>query len=874
MTPFIRTSLLRAAFVLAPALLLTPTMLSAQTNTGSVAGRVFDFASGRPVASAEVFVTDTEVGALTQQNGAYVLAGVSAGTRTISVRRIGYEELAETVTVPAGGTAVLDFRLREEALRLDEIVVTGLPRGTARRAVGNTVTTVPVGDVVQDVAITTFQDLLSGRVPGLRFTRLSGNLGTGSPLTLRGAGSFDLARTQPLVYVDGIRVNTDVAAGPPIGFGRSVNVLDDFGPEEIERVEIIHGAAAGTLYGSDAASGIIQIITRRGQPGPPEFTASIRQGVNFLSNPAGRLGTQWTCPTDPSPGPTECQVQGDLVQYNMYEEANAYIRDGYFHWPTPELFRDGPSQAFGLQVRGGTPTARYFLSAGYEDERGMVSYNTDETFRLRANVDLTLNERFSLDLSTGYIDGSTRFMSPAPGNGGVWQDLAWSNGYYLNRVTGFGTLGNCIEALCASYTRLGGFQEHLPVDVAEVESTRDYTRFTSSVALAFASPAVRFGDVVGTLRSRAVIGLDNSWDVNNNLFPLDDGTVPQSLVSYCAPLTCAPATWGSAYGEGTTGLLNYERPTVTSTTIDWGITADLLVGEFLGLATSAGAQYYALARELFANWGQGFTTPISRTINQIAQSAINTVYTLVDAKSIGLYVQEEASFDDRIFLAAALRLDRSSSVGDDVSARKYPKLAAAWVVSEEDFWNIDAIGSLRVRGAWGKAGRPPTPFSGNSLFMTVGGTPDALALRPSRVGNRAIEPEVSTELEVGLDLSTLDDRVAGSFTRHWRKNEGTILDVLVPSALGLPGPQAQNLGRIDAWGWEAQLSARLYEGDVVSVDLDLAADHIENEITELATLNGPASLALGLPYPNELNDDYVVSATLDPAGQNPTRAVP
>ena len=863
MARVIRKNLKRVAAALAPALLLTPTILWAQT--GSVAGRVIDVASGRPVAAAEVFVTDADLGALTQQSGSYVLAGLAAGTRTISVRRIGYEEVSEIVTVPAGGTASLDFRLREEALRLDEIVVTGLPRGTARRAVGNAVSTIHVGDVVQDVVITTFQDLLSARVPGLRFTRLSGNLGTGSPLSLRGVGSFDLARTQPLVYVDGIRVNTDVAAGPPIGYGRSVNVLDDFGAEEIESVEIIQGAAAGTLYGSDAASGIIQIITRRGQPGPPEFTASIRQGVNFLSNPAGRLGTQWTCPTDPSPGPTECRVEGDLLGYNMYEEANAYIRDGYFPWPTPELFHDGPSESLGLQVRGGTRAARYFLSAGYDDEEGMVWYNTDETLRLRANIGVTFSESFSLDLSTGYVDGSTRFMSPAPGNGGIWQDLAWSNGYHLDRITGFGTSGNCIGAGCGPAPRLGGFQEHLPVDVSEVESTRDYTRLTGSTALAFASPAFDFGRVVGTLRSTAVLGLDRSWDVNRNLFPLGDGVIPESIISYCAPVTCA-SQWGSVYVEGTTGLLNYERPLVTSTTIDWGITADLLVGESLGLTTSAGAQYYALEREFFANWGQGFTSPNSRTINQIAQSAINTVYTRIEAKSIGIYMQQEVSFANRLFLTGALRLDESSSVGDDVSARKYPKVAGAWVVSEENFWNVDAVGSLRVRGAWGTAGRPPSPFSGISQFVALGGLADALAVRPSRVANRSIEPEVSTELEVGFDVSALADRVAASFTRHWRKNEGTILDVMVPSVLGIFGPQAQNLGRIDAWGWEAQLSARLYDGDAVSVDLDLAADHIDNEITALTAPGSPASLGLGLPYPNQLNDDYVVSATFDPTG--------
>jgi hypothetical protein len=849
--------------VLLPALLVAPSAITAQT--GSVAGRIFDGASGRPVAAAEVFVAGAEVGALTQQDGAYMLSGLSAGPLTLFVRRIGYAEVSEVVTVPEGSTAVLDLRLRAEALRLDEVVVTGLPRRTARRAVGNAVSTVHVGNIVQDVAIATLQGVLSARVPGLRYTRLSGNLGTGSPLTLRGAGSFDLARTQPLVYVDGIRVNTDVAAGPPVGYGRSVNVLDDFGPEEIESVEIIQGAAAGTLYGSDAASGIIQIITRQGQQGPPEFTASIRQGVNFLSNPAGRLGAQWTCPTDPLPGPTACQVESDLLRYNMYEEANAYIRDGYFPWPTPELFRDGPSQAFGLQVRGGTPTARYFLSAGYDDEEGMVWYNTDETFRLRANVGVTFSDRFTLDLSTGYVDGFTRFMSPAPGNGGIWQDLAWSNGYHLNRITRFGSSGGCVGAGCGPAPRLGGFQEHLPTDVANVEATRDYTRFTGSAALAFASPAFAFGPVGGALRSRAVFGVDKSWDVNRNLFPLDDGVIPESLLSYCAPITCA-SQWGSVYVEGTTGLLNYERPLVTTTTIDWGITADLRMGQSLGLATSAGAQYYELEREFFANWGQGFTSPSSRTINQIAQSAINTVYTLVEAKSIGFYVQEEVSFADRIFLIGALRLDESSSVGEDVSARKYPKIAGAWVVSEEGFWNVDAISSLRVRGAWGKAGRPPNPFSGNSQFVALDGLADALAVRPSRVGNRGIEPEVSTELEVGFDVSGLDDRLAGSFTRHWRKNEGTILDVMVPSAFGIPGPQAQNLGRIDAWGWEAHLSARLYDGDAISVDLDLTADHIDNEIKTLTAPSAPASLGLGLPYPNQLNDDYVVSATWDPAG--------
>lgn len=806
----------------------------------------------------------SELTALTQQDGAYLLQGVPAGPRQVLVRRLGYGDRVESVTVPAGGTATLVVSLRPEPLSLDQIVISGMPRATSRRAVGNAVTTVQVADIAQDVPIGSFQDVLTGRVPGVRYSRLSGNLGAGSPLTLRGLGSFDLGRSQPLVYVDGIRANTDIAAGPPIGYGRSVNVLDDFGAEEIESIEILHGAAAGSLYGSEAASGIVHIRTREGQTGGPEFSAYVRQGVNYLSDPAGRLGTQWLCPTDPYLRATGCQSESELRRYNMYDEANAYIRDGYFDWPTEHLFSDGPSQSAGLSVRGGTATTRYFLSAGQDDEQGMIWYNQDEAVRLRANVGVTPSERFSVDVSTGYVSASTRFMGPAPGNGGVWQDMVWSNGYYLNRITPFDSPGNCVEVGCAPIRRLGGFQEHLPTDVAEVEATREYARLTGSTALTFTSPRFGVGSLSAAIRSRAIVGLDKSWDTNRNLFPLEDGNVPESVMQYCPG--CTFTAWGPAYVETDAGLLNYERPISTSTTVDWGISADLRAADAFGLVTSAGVQHYAQRRELFANWGAGFASPSSRTINQIAQSAINTVYNTVENKTIGFYVQQEASFRDRAFLTAALRLDKASSFGDQVDMRAYPKLAGAWIVSAENFWGLDAIESLRLRGAWGKAGRVPAALAGHSTFVAIDGFTEALAVRPTSVGNPSIEPEVSTELEAGFDLAALGGALAGSFTHHWRRNDGAILEVMTPSAVGILAPQARNLGRIDTWGWEAQLGARLYESEGLTLDLDVAADHIGNEIVSIGAFSGTASIRMGLPYPNELNDDLVLSAAFDSVG--------
>jgi outer membrane cobalamin receptor len=856
------------AVVISIPLLLSPTTATAQA--GSVTGRIVDATSGRPIAGAQVLVDGSEISAVTQQSGAFSLVGVPAGPRRVRVRRIGYEEMVEDVTIAADAASPLDFGLRVEPLRLDDLVVTGtpLPRGTRRRAIGNAVTTVPVADIQQDAPATTFQELLSGRASGLRFTRLSGNLGTGSPLSLRGIGSFDLGRSQPLVYVDGIRVNTDVAAGPPIGPGRSVNVLDDFGLEEIETVEIIQGAAAGSLYGSDAASGIIHIITRKGQLGPPELTASVRQGTNYLADPAGRIGTQYYCPTQPVPQfslGVPCTHTSQLGSYNMYDEATRYIREGYFDWPTPELFSNGTSRSLALSVRGGTPATRYFLSAGFDDEQGMLFQNRDETARFRGNVGVTLNERFVVDVSTGYVTGRTSFMDPIPSDGGIWQDLVWSNGYYLHRVTPFGTVGNCTGPGCAPSPRTGGFQERLPTDVAVVETTREYTRLTGSATVSFASPTFELGPVSAAVRSRAVAGMDKGWDVNRNLFPRHDPTVPDNLSRFCRPIACPMSSWRFVDPETFLGTMNYERPVATSTTAEVGVTIDLGLGA-VSTATSVGVQYYEQDRELFANWGSGFASFESRTINQISQDAITTVYDAVESKSIGSYVQEEVGIADRIFLTGALRLDENSSFGDDVAPRLYPKLAAAWLVSEESFWGLDAIPSLRIRGAWGKAGRPPAALAGHSTFIAIEGLADALAVRPATVGNPDIEPEVATELELGVDVSALDGRIAASFTRHSRRNEGAILEVNVPSSLGLSAPMAQNLGRIDAWGWEAQLHTRLYEGRAVSVGIDLAADHIDNEIVDLGRFPGTPSIALGLPYPNQLNDDLVLSATWDPGG--------
>ena len=896
MDNLIRTRLSQSLGALAAMMLLVAPGLAAQT--GSITGRVVDAASNTPIPAAQVFIADLDLGVLSQNNGTYLLQNVPVGPRTVTVQRIGYRQVTQNVTVAAGQTVSLDFRISEEALALDEIIVTGTPGGTQRRAIGNTVTTVSAAAVTQDVAISNMQDLLAGRTPGLQYNVMNGTVGTGSPVRIRGVSSFTLGQN-PIIIVDGVRVNNSTDAGPTLGSGDEVNTLDDFNPEDIESIEIIKGPAAASLYGTEATAGVIQIITKRGREGAPQFNISIREGVNYMRDPAGRLGTFWFCPNAPTPtrayndpdgaGPLprnapECADRSNLAPYNMYEEANNYISKGYgaSGWETPRLYSNGLSQSYNLDVTGGTQAVRYFLSANYDNETGFVFYNNDQTFRLRGNVGVAFGSKLNLDVQTQYINGYTTFGSGTVSDGAEWQDLVWSNGYYLDRNNPFGSTGNCVGNDCGPNVRLGGYQEHLPSDIAEdVEATREYTRFTGSTTLNFNSGDFNVGGMTATLTQRAVVGLDKGWDINRNVFLRESGQVPSWLIDYCArpervatgaPATCAPASWSAVYSETNLGEMTYERPITTNVSFDYALTAALRPNDTWGFNTSFGAQYYIRQSDNFSNSGQGFASFTSSTINQIAQANISTNYSFIENKSLGFYVQEEINFADRIFLTGAIRFDDNSTFGGSAPAQKYPKLSAAWVVSDESFWTVDAINSLRLRGAWGKAGRQPSALAQFNQYTVVPGAGGAGAIRPSAPGNPGVLPEVSQELEVGFDIAALDDRLSGEFTYYTRQNKQALLGIATLASTGIPGSVDTNVGQMDNWGWEAQVSARLFESDLVAFDLDLGADYTNNEIKDLCgtdaqgaevCFGGTDNIRIGYPYPNITVPDLVVDAGFD-----------
>jgi len=245
---------------------------------GTIAGKVTDAKSGDGLPGANVLVQGLEYGAATNTDGEFTIAGVPAGTHSVIARFIGYKSVIKQVTVSGGGIAELNFSLNETALQLDEVVVTGTGVASEKKKLGNTVATINT-QLIEEAPISNLSELLQGREAGVNALPSGGLVGEGTRIRIRGTSSLSQSN-EPVVYVDGVRVdNAGGFAGVGAGGGGVPSRLDDINPNAIERVEILKGAAAATLYGTQASGGIIQIFTKQGSFTKPKFTLEIEQST-------------------------------------------------------------------------------------------------------------------------------------------------------------------------------------------------------------------------------------------------------------------------------------------------------------------------------------------------------------------------------------------------------------------------------------------------------------------------------------------------------------------------------------------------------------------------------------------------------------------
>jgi TonB-dependent SusC/RagA subfamily outer membrane receptor len=355
---------------------------------------------------------------------------------------------------------------------LDEVVVTGTAGGTQRRAVGNVVERLPAAEVMEITPTSDVSQLIGQRTPGVVMLGGGNQVGTGGRIRIRGAGSMGLPN-DPIVYIDGVRMDSNPTSGPGQRGGSSISRINDISPEDIESIEIIKGPAAATLYGTEASNGVVQIVTKRGATGAPRLDVTVRTGTNWLQNPAGRQGLSWA--TDPA--------TGELISVNIYEHERDH--------GVGEIFTNGLTQSYSANLTGGSDQVRYFVSGAWHDATGVRPENWEKRGNLRANLDLQLLDNLSFTTSLGYVQGETR-LAQGGFNNDPFSNLFWANPLFVDAPA-------------------RGFFRAPPEEWGKIENSQEIDRFTGSVQFTY-RPWEWF-------TNRLVTGLDAVQERNLNLTP-------------------------------------------------------------------------------------------------------------------------------------------------------------------------------------------------------------------------------------------------------------------------------------------------------------------------------------------------------------------
>ena len=414
------------------------------SQQGAITGRVVAAETQEPLDGAQVFVAGTQIGGLTGNDGTFRLEGVPDGEATVRVRMIGYQTAEQTVTVSSGQVTEVNFELQSEAIGMEEIVVTGLASETSRATAEVSVASID-SEAIEGVSHTDLSSLMSGKSAGVSLRRASGQVGSGMRFKIRGGGGLT-GTGQPVIYIDGVRVDNDEVEGPGTG-GQGYGMLSSLSPDQIDNIEILKGAAASALYGTSGSNGVVLITTKSGAgPGGDGVTVNV-SGTYGFNEQHTEYDNYLT-----SEGANAEFIKGDLV------DASA-------------------------NLSGQTGDVSYYAAAGRRYEEGILRNISLTRYPLQANFDADPSSEFSIDVNTNF--------TPTTQNA-------------QNLDNAFGPLNNTIFVANKELFSKTGSRDA----VYAFEDVVETNRFTGSVNLTW-TPIQSF-ETSERLEFRAQVGYDGS----------------------------------------------------------------------------------------------------------------------------------------------------------------------------------------------------------------------------------------------------------------------------------------------------------------------------------------------------------------------------
>jgi TonB-linked SusC/RagA family outer membrane protein len=753
-------------------LLVAPVQPVLGQGTGTIRGTVRNSADNSPISGAQVTIGALRLGVVSNDDGRYSLENVPVGSHTLTVHFLGFAtERRENVQVVAGQPVVVDFVLKTQVLSMAEIVVTGVTEATSRAKLPFTVAKVSreAMPVPPKAAVAAIQ----GKVAGATVIQ-SAEPGGGASILLRSPTSIN-KNTSPMIVVDGAILtasSTDISA------------LD------IESIEIIKGAAAASLYGSRAASGVIQIRTTRGssiQEGRTRFSIRSEYGANAIMNPIQwathhnlRMNADRTAFLNAAGQPVERQFaapsqylfQDQPYPGKVYDQIDAFFDPGDFM-----------TNSFTLGYNGGNTS--WMASGSQHHTSGVVLGNDGyRRYDFRVNLDHRLRNDVSISLSAFHLRSKQEDLAGDP----FFDFIHQAPDINLRQPDPDGTpyafqpdpVGIRVNPLYQIVT-----QEHW-----------------NRRARTLASLDLRYNPL-----SWLAMDLNGSYDRNDNI---STDYVPRGVKTPESP-------------NG--GIGSSSRASALTTGIN--ASAGLSVARDFGLLRTRTSARLLIEREDNETVSAGADNAAVGGIPDLdAFLALTNGSSETATRSRGYYVTSDLDYNDRFIVSTLLRRDGSSLFGPEDRWHWYYRASGAWRLSSEPWWPFAAtLNEFKLHYSRGTAGGRPN-FS--DRFEVFGLGSGGLTL--GTLGNIFLKPEKTTEQEFGLTAVALQ-RYSLTLVYAKQRTVDQLITVPLPALYGFTS-QWQNAGTIEGHTIEATFETRLIDRTNLSWSMNVIADRSRNEIVE------------------------------------------
>jgi TonB-linked SusC/RagA family outer membrane protein len=802
--------------------------LSAQ-QPSTVSGHVTR-EDGTPLPAATVAIPSLGISTTSRSDGRYGLLVPSdhAGERVaLTVRSIGFKPMTAEITLDPAGV-VQDFGLVLNPLQLGEIVVTGAGTLSEVEKLGNVRNSVD-SSLIQRSNEPNIVNALSAKAPNVEVSSTSGDPGASTSIRIRGANTLG-STGEPLFVIDGIPIDNSTVTTTTFdgtGFGAqqgtsAPNRASDINPSDIESVEILKGAAAGSVYGARAGQGVILITTKKGHAGATTYSFNSSLSVNdvrrfpqlqtiYGHGDADSLGVPTPDPCVPG-GTIDCDGSGD-----SWGPALPAGTPTFDH--AREVFQTGLMTDNTLAISGGNDRTTFYLSGAYNYQDGTFvgPQNNYQRYAFRLKGSHRVSNSFNVGGNVAYSNTNGNFVQKGSNFSGImlgaWRSPPeFDNKVYLDPVTGLHRSYRFPNPSASSFNLSRGY---------------DNPFFTANVPVSSAIADRVYGNVsleylpTTWLRFNYTLGVDYSGDDRLQGQPQTSSNTPSPL-GQVVKFNLA----NQQVDHNLTGTATY--------TLNPSMSGSFTLGQ--NLNTRSFRQVGGVGNELLA--------PEPFTLTNTA-SQLPPIDNESKVRILGYFGQGTLDISDQLFLKAGVRYDGASTFGQDNLRSWYPSASAAWEFTKK----LDLGGTLsygKLRAAYGEVGTQPNPYLTVSTFLSGGSFPDdgwtgGLTATQNGFGGlfsdttlaTQLKPERTREFEIGTDLGLFNDIADLSFTWYHRKSEDVILTLPVAASTGFVNA-ATNGAEIRNEGTEWALNIRPITKRDFSWDLGFLFSTNRNRVESLA----------------------------------------